>query len=1080
MTTTATPLKQYLMNEASSGTTPTAYLDSAASPANIPITYAGSYAWTTDNTGRAIAWGSGAGGGLNTSVGTTINALSGSKTASLEFAIQFSAVAAAGTGPIGAFTSDGIDIVGVDFRDITTGGSGTAGPQVYYNTAADGDQEESGAAFTVSGGYYVMQVVVDTAAANRKTYYNNGFRAATSNSLITANTTLSFGTGTVEIQLAKGPSTNWTGATQSYGAIYASALTAANALNNAVRLMGDSDHDPNSSIGAYLFGASTNGGTDDASTASSDHTAQPTVTIASGSNRMVVAAVSYSGVSTGLTTKTLGGVAFQTAIDSGPDGSGRGCALLYILDANLPATGSQTATLTVDGASGTLCATLYYLENVKQSAPGNTVNTSGTGTSITGTPASSDGAGSIRFDCLLDATTTDTPVPGTCQVKLAGGGTPGTGKLNGTSTGNTHTMCSSARYTGASASNPTSWSGLTNTSAKILVSAEFQVFAAAAAPLTSGGPTWWRSTSPFVEYYARPRYYPSATPAAAPVAPPAIGGVKTHPSLYRPPPTVPVYVSTQINPSWATSYAGTVSAATSSFGAAAAGLITFVAIGSAQISPFASAGTAVESLSCSGSAASSPFSVMCAALETLNAAAVTSASSFAAAGSGTETFSGTCAATCSTFAASGAAAELFTGLGNSAPSSFVTSGTGRIGDISGTGNSAAAPLTSSGSALESFVGSGTYACSSFAAAGASLEGFSANGTATCSSLAATGAAAVGTVFVGVSASTISSFGSSGTATEGYVATSTAACSSFGVAVSAAELFTGSGSAACQPVAAIGSAAIGTVFSGPGVASLQPFTSTSSALEALTASVVTSCQSFAPAGTGLDSFLAAGLVATQAFAASGISQEAISGSGTTTCSSFVSTGGGIIGGAIGAGVCSLSSLVCSAAAFELLTATAGSSTSGFAVTVAGLESFFLSAVATCQPFGAIGSATQGTIFAGTGTAAIKPHQTAGAVLEDFVGTALATCSQFVPLGTSLEQLVTIGSPACSIQPFASVGAAVFAAPVASIGSAALAPFACTGSGKLPAVVNSAVPLPLGQTIRVRAYSHRPLRVIKLKG
>lgn len=200
-----------------------------------------------------------------------------------------------------------------------------------------------------------------------------------------------------------------------------------------------------------------------------------------GNNRIVLACVAYSGVATGITTKTLGGVAFQTAIDTGPDGSGRGCAILYMLDAAIPGTGTQTASIVVDGASGTCTATLVYLEGVNQAAPGNIVNTSGTGTSLTGTPASNDGAGSIRLDCLFDATTTDTPLPGTGQLTLAGGTS---GKLNGTSTGNTHTLATSAKYNRTSGSNPTSWSGLTNTSQKYLVSVELQV--ASGAPVLDG------------------------------------------------------------------------------------------------------------------------------------------------------------------------------------------------------------------------------------------------------------------------------------------------------------------------------------------------------------------------------------------------------------------------------------------------------------------------------------------------------------------------------------------------------------------------------------------------------------------
>jgi hypothetical protein len=496
VTTLTTPLDTYLLSEGS-GTTAG---DSESSPLDLAFT--GSPTWTTLGGGNAIAYGGGTGKYARVTISSTkvTTAINGGKTWTM--AVVSSWDGTNGNTAYAMGSGDG------SFGTLH-GPHGHNGNIDFWVTTAADSLVFAGSVARTSGDIDVWFAVEDTASASaRSTLYKNGFAGLATTSGVTQNTTISLsGSGLV---LGLGDPCQGGDPlhdTQAYAALWSQALGAPEVLALTVRLAADNDHSPSTATGPLLLSASTNGGTDDASTASTDHTVAPTVNVASsgGNNRKVIACVSYSGVSTGITTKTLGGVAFSTALDTGPDGSGRGVAILYMDDADIPGTGTQTASFVVDGASGTVAATLAYLEGAAQGAPGNTVNTSGTGTSLTGTPGSNDGAGSIRFDALFDATTSDTPVSGSGQLKLVGAGS----KLNGTTTGNTHTLATSAKYNRVSASNPTSWSSLTNTSQKYLISIEV----AAASSFTPGSFGWHPSEYRTPPRPPPPRVEPQFSPA---------------------------------------------------------------------------------------------------------------------------------------------------------------------------------------------------------------------------------------------------------------------------------------------------------------------------------------------------------------------------------------------------------------------------------------------------------------------------------------------------------------------------------------------------------------------------------------
>jgi hypothetical protein len=475
VTTLTTPLDTYLVAEGSGTTT----ADAESSP--LDLSFTGGPTWTTLGGGNAITYGGGTGKYARVTISSTkvTTAINGGKTWTM--AVVSSWDGTNGNTAYAMGSGDG------SFGSLH-GPHGHNGNIDFWVTTAANGLVFAGSVARTSGDIDVWFAVEDTASASeRSTLYKNGFAGLATNSGVTQDTTISLsGSGLV---LGLGDPCQGGDPlhdTQAYAALWSQALGAPEVLALTVRLAADNDHSPSTATGPLLLSASTNGGSDDASTASSDHTGGGTLKLlsASGANRIACLSIGYAGTSTGITAVTLdpvvggGGslVNFHRAVQS--TGSGAGVEIWYLLDSELPAAaGTYNWAVTVDGASGTFTASPFYDEGVAQQAPGNTVSTSGTGTSLTGTPASNDAAGSVRHDALYDATTTDTPVSGSGQLKLAGTGA----KLNGTSTGNTHTLASSAKYTRTSASNPTSWSSLTNTSQKYLISVEIAVAGGAVA-----------------------------------------------------------------------------------------------------------------------------------------------------------------------------------------------------------------------------------------------------------------------------------------------------------------------------------------------------------------------------------------------------------------------------------------------------------------------------------------------------------------------------------------------------------------------------------------------------------------------
>jgi hypothetical protein len=459
-----TPLIEYLFNEASSGTTPTTVLNSgSAASCDLPITYSGA-SWTTIASGNALTTTPSV-DVENDAIGSgVITTLSGSKTCSAEFLFH---VDTAGTAPPmnGTFGISGLGntAIGGDLGVDKTGITGNF--RLYFTTAADGAQEPSASDVPSAVGENVIHYVIDTGATNRITGYRNGFAVVATNTAITANTALTF--GSAPYMSYCNVANNWSGAgSTGYYSWHAIALAGADVLSRALQLFATTDTSPKST-GAQLRQAGTNGGANDASTAISDPTVAPTQTVAAtGNNRGLFALITGLAVTTGVTACTFNGVA-GTKLTSQTDSlvSLADAEVWWWNDSALPSTaGNYSASITVDGATGTAAATLHYMEGVSQSAPTNFGLATGTGTSITATLTSSATAGSIMVGVLFDITTGDAAVDGSNQLPISA--------VNGTSTGNTHRHTTSAKYIPTAGANSISWSGLTNATGKIAISVE--------------------------------------------------------------------------------------------------------------------------------------------------------------------------------------------------------------------------------------------------------------------------------------------------------------------------------------------------------------------------------------------------------------------------------------------------------------------------------------------------------------------------------------------------------------------------------------------------------------------------------
>jgi hypothetical protein len=412
-------------------------------------------------TSGASAWSSSQGSGWHNAG----NPLSTIKSASLSGSKIASGLAASKTGAwsfcYATSSTGGVELVGL----ATTGDASQF--ELYCSSAWWGNQQLfSSITFTRDGTYHHLALVVDSAASPIGRIYQDGFSQATSSGSVSANRLIdsanALSTGIVCITCGGDGGSRLTG--DIYWAALYNTLAASQVLDHAVKLRSNNDFDPDAGP-SHIYGASSNSGTNDASTSSSDTAFTATMTIgAAGLNRIAIVHVSYEG-------NTPSTVAFDPAgtnvamhlVTSSVVGS-QGVAEYYLLDSELPGAGTYNITVTL-GSGGTGCAMPIYLEGMAQAAPTNTITANGTSTSQAGTLPSNPAVGSFVLAALFDDTTGDTPTVAVPQTVLP--------KVNGTSTGNTHTLGGSASYVSASASTTVTFSGLTNTSQKLLLAVEW-------------------------------------------------------------------------------------------------------------------------------------------------------------------------------------------------------------------------------------------------------------------------------------------------------------------------------------------------------------------------------------------------------------------------------------------------------------------------------------------------------------------------------------------------------------------------------------------------------------------------------
>ncbi len=478
-----TRLSLWKFDEASSGTGPTSVADSDASPVNLAITYDGAAAWTAvTGYGDALSY-------PNADTATRCNASASStkiatafdgtrKTGTVACAAQFN------TGTINSFYG----ALGVGIRDNVNGrsvlclqlgdlgGTGDAELGLFVTTAATEDL--SSILTMLANGYHVVEGVVDTTqatATNRAFLRVDGFLVASlaGNSLPAQNANLDVPDTVDSGALSADITTDIRGIDNAAAALYDNAATAANSLGRAQRWFAasGSDADPDTA-GAFLRGAcngvDTSMGTNDVSSSVADHSISFTVVIgASGSKRKVQIPIAYMNVTTGVTSITFNGSATGVHLSAQQQSTFAtlaGCDLYEILDADLPAAGTYTIAVTVDGATGVVCGSPIYLEGVAQGYATNVGLATGTGTSLTATLASPAQTGSIISGQMLDVSFGDAPVSAVNQLRLAN-----------QATSSVIAQTVDTKYVSAAGSNSLSWSGLTNTTGKIAIAIEAPV-----------------------------------------------------------------------------------------------------------------------------------------------------------------------------------------------------------------------------------------------------------------------------------------------------------------------------------------------------------------------------------------------------------------------------------------------------------------------------------------------------------------------------------------------------------------------------------------------------------------------------
>ena len=241
----ATPLLLYKLDQAASGTTPTNVNDTSAGTAlNLPISYGTATAWTSIAAGDGINF-DGTGSAVSASLSATkvATALAGATKCTLEFVVNTSS--ASNFKAIGGIQSNAFD----DICDVSIGG---ASAQISFNWTG------GAVAFDCPLGLRHIMVVLDTTQAsstNRILAYIDGSAAAV-NSLPTPptypalNAALDAGfTNWANNRFSLGCLTNAAGNPFTgpiyFAAMYAAALTSADAAAHSAALLANNDADPN-------------------------------------------------------------------------------------------------------------------------------------------------------------------------------------------------------------------------------------------------------------------------------------------------------------------------------------------------------------------------------------------------------------------------------------------------------------------------------------------------------------------------------------------------------------------------------------------------------------------------------------------------------------------------------------------------------------------------------------------------------------------------------------------------------------------------------------------------------------------
>lgn len=468
-----TPTWQLFFDEASSGTTPLEMRDAKAiypgfgqpAPATpFPITALGTGAWGSDSYGKFLTLSTTTlqSDYLNRGPRSLASLVSNTQKFSIGWMLSYTSSgnfltikSEFSTGYFGISPSSA-----TDWRlDIAFSGSKYIGDWASTPTG------------TSLGVYYMAIDTTDATANNRQKLWVNGFlQTWTTNIGITQNTTTDNLGALTDLKAYLGSSEV---AAFTAGSIYfmeafpAVALTSAQVLANTLCLWASSDSDPNTPTARLCAAGTSDGvGTDDVSSSTSDHSTSNQIVIAAQHRgRKVGIWVAYSGTTTGVTSITFNGSSSGVHQTVTSASGGQGIDYYEILDADLPSgAGTYTIAVTVDGASGVACVTAHYLEFVHQAYSANTGTQTGTSTSISVSTGSNATAASIVVGCLLDATSTDTPVSDANCLRLVK-----------QATSSTIVQVADARYITTTAAFSMAWSSLTNSSNKRAVVVEHLV-----------------------------------------------------------------------------------------------------------------------------------------------------------------------------------------------------------------------------------------------------------------------------------------------------------------------------------------------------------------------------------------------------------------------------------------------------------------------------------------------------------------------------------------------------------------------------------------------------------------------------